>query len=257
MQNHITRAGERASVSYAFEDLPMPPASMEAPPQQAIVSDATLGHIALAANILITLIIVVAMIVDGSQAKTAIVVGALYFGLSTFVFAIVTTGGLTAIINAYQRERTERQRIDAYRELGAMALAWRMEVERNRLLEPLQRPPHDFRPDVGGVQRVSPLNTFVEPYADQERAVLEGVRWAEKLYDRSALGAPDPRKVQLDGESIGRLKIRMIGSKRGGGSREAGVFLIRQGVIRKVAGGYALVIENYPYRHYVSTLAPR
>lgn len=237
------------------DEYPPPPPPIDAP-QQAIVSDATLGTFALAANILITTIIVVAMLVDGTQARTAIVVGAVYFMSSTFVFAGVTTGTLTSIVNAWQRERTERQRVAAYLALGTMALRWRMEVERNRTIDAETVQPLRIPPAVP-TERLSPLTTFVEPYADQERAALEGVAWAEKLYDGSALGAPDPRKVLLSGDSVGRLKVRMIGSKRGGGSREAGVWLLRQGVIVRVAGGYAIRLDLYPYRHYVTALAPK
>jgi len=246
LQHNITRASD--VVPYA-EEYPPPPPAIETP-QQAIVSDATLGTFALAANILITTIIVVAMLVDGTQARTAIVVGSVYFAASSFVFAVVTTGTMTSVINSYQRERTERARVAAYLALGTMALHWRMEVERNRFVEaetvqPLRTPP------AVPAERLSPLTTFVAPYVDEQRAALEGIAWAEKLYDAS--GAIDPRKVHADG----RLRIRVIGSKRGGGNREAGAWLLRQGVIRKATGGYALNVDRFPYRHYVTALRPR
>ena len=241
--NHIIRG------DYA-EEYPPPPPAVETPPQAVPSSDATLGTFALAANILITTIIVVAMLVDGTQARTAIVVGAVYFMSSTFVFAGVTTGTLTAIANAWQRERTERQRVAAYLALGTMALRWRMEVERNRTIEAesVQTP---YVGSTSSVERLSPLTTFVAPYVDEQRAAIEGIAWAEKLYDAS--GAIDARKVHADG----RLRIRVIGSKRGGGNREAGAWLLRQGVIRKATGGYALNVDRFPYRHYVTALRPR
>ena len=218
----------------------LPPAPTDAPPQQAIVADATLGPIALLANILITTIIIVAMLVDGTQARTAIIVGGIYFGVSGFVFAIVTTGTLTAIVNAYQAQRTERQRIAAYLALGTMALQWRY-IEAEAAQTPRTPPTHS-------VERLSPLTTFVAPYADEQKAALEAIAWAEKLYGRD--GAPDSRKVLQDG----RLKIRVIGSKRGGGSKEAGRWLLQQGVIVRVAGGYALRLSAFPHRRYVSAL---
>jgi len=244
----VPRQHDSISLPYA-EEYPLPPQPVDTP-HQPIVSDATLGTFALAANILITTIIIVAMLVDGTQARTAIVVGAVYFMSSTFVFAGVTTGTLTAIVNAYQVQRTERQRVAAYLALGTMALRWRMEVERNRTIEAESVQTPYVAPAVSA-ERLSPLTTFVEPYADQERAALEGVAWAEKLYDGN--GEIDPRKVYADG----RLRQRMIGSKRGGGSRESGVWLLRQGVIRKVGGGYALNTKMFPSRHYVTALAGR
>jgi len=266
LQNHITRADDGANRTYIqYDDYAAPGAILGAPThpeaQQKIVSDATLGPIALGANVALTIIIVTAMMIDGSQARTAIIVGSAYFMLSTFLFAGVTTGALTAVINGYQRERTERQRIAAHLALGTMALHWRLEVERNRVIGiPSASPlPGAGIPPAGSAERISPLSTFVEPYANEERAQAEAIAWAEKLYDRAAPGAPDGRKVQLAGapEAIGRLRVRMIGSKRGGGSRDAGVWLLRQGVIRKVSGGYSLNVAQFPYRHYISALAPK
>lgn len=157
-------------------------------------------------------------------------------------------------VRFYQREHTERERIRAYLALGTQHLHWRLAVERNRIgdMSPIlgdASPPYP-RADAEGVQRVSPLTTFVAPYADERTAALEAVAWAERLYRDD--GTVDARKVRADG----RIRIRVIGSKRGGGSRDAGVWLLRQGIIRKVAGGYALNVEQYPYRHYVTALRP-
>jgi hypothetical protein len=40
----------------------------------------------------------------------------------------------------------------------------------------------------------------------------------------------------------------MIGSKRGSGSRDAGLWLLRERIIEKVPGGYRLNIRDYPTR---------
>jgi hypothetical protein len=238
----------RQEYGATYEEYPPPPTPIDTP-QQAIVSDATLGTFALAANILITTIIIVAMLVDGTQARTAIVVGAAYFGVSSFVFSVVTTGTLTSIVNSWQREQTERRRVAAYLALGTMALRWRMEVERNRTIEAeTVQTPH--APPAVPAERLSPLTTFVEPYANEERAALEGIAWAEKLYDGN--GEIDPRKVHPNGQ----LRIRVIGSKRGGGNREAGAWLLRQRIIVRVDGGYSLNVARFPRRHYVSALMP-
>lgn len=115
-----------------------------------------------------------------------------------------------------------------------MTLEWRMmqEIALSGRTEPAQ-----------ATHRLSPLGdaaNYVAPYQDGERAAVEGVRWAVGLYD--ARGYPDRRKVGADG----RLAVKMIGSKRGGGSRESGLWLLRQGVIVRVRKGYALAVDRFP-----------
>ena len=151
--------------------------------------DTALGQIVLAANVCITAIIVVAMLIDGTTARTAIIAGSAYFAISTIAFAGVTTGALTSIVNSYQVQRTERQRVAAYLALGTMAMHWRLAVERNRIYKDTL--PELPTPPALSVERVSPLTTFVAPYADERTAALEGVAWARS----STVGpphAPDP-----------------------------------------------------------------
>ena len=256
MQNYTRSPAHLTSGVSTFDELAPPlPNYVEVQAQPATV-ETNLGFVLTVANLAVTAILITGMLVNGSQVQSAFLIGGAYFATTTTAFVFVITGALTAMVNGWQREKTERLRVSAYRELGTMSLQWRIAVERSRQLEMQPAPPSlpVHRPDVEGVQRVSPLNTFVEPYVDADRAAIEAVRWAEQLYDRTALGAPDPRKVQLSGESLGRLRVRMIGSKRGGGSRDAGVWLLRQGVIQKVAGGYALRLEAFPYRHYLHAL---
>ena len=62
------------------------------------------------------------------------------------------------------------------------------------------------------------------------------------LYDTH--GRPDSKHVHGDG----RLRGRMLGSKRGTGSREAGRWLLRSGIIQRVRGGYALDVIRFPSR---------
>lgn len=213
-----------------------PPSYVEVPSQPANV-ETNLGFVLTVANLAITGIIIVAMIVDGTQAKNAIVVGGLYFATTTGTFALVVTGTLTAIVNGWQRERTERQRIVAYRELGELSLEWKLAIEQTRQLELVGR-----RPSAGDVQRVSPLNTYVPAIADGDEAQAEGIRFAMSLYDTQ--GRPDGKRVHSDG----RLRGRMIGSKRGSGSRDAGRWLLREGIIKRVAGGYSLNLRDFPTR---------
>lgn len=235
---------KRVQYPAVYEEVaPLPPSVIEVQGQGGSV-ETNLGFVLTVANLAITGIIIIAMIIDGTQAKNAIIVGSLYFALTTGTFALVVTGTLTNIVNGWQRERTERLKIEAWRELGAMHMDVKLAVEETRQLELMGR-----RGATEGVQRVSPLNSFVPAIADGEEAQEEGVRFAMGLYATS--GKPDPKKLHPDG----RLSGRMIGSKRGSGSREAGLWLLREGIIRRVRGGYALAVDKYPtrdsLRHYL------
>lgn len=77
----------------------MPPTPITEP-QPPAQSDTALGQVVLAANVCITAIIVVAMILDGTTARTAIIAASAYFAISTIAFAGVTTGALTSIVNS-------------------------------------------------------------------------------------------------------------------------------------------------------------
>jgi hypothetical protein len=229
MQNTTTR--------YPSEEIfALPPPSIEVRPSPPATIETNLGFVLTLANLMVTAIIVVAMILDGTQAKNAIIAGSLYFAVTMTGFALVVTGALGSMVAALAHEHTERQRIDAYEALGLESFAWRMAVEETRQIELLGR-----TPPTEGVQRTSPLN-YVAPFADGEQAQHEGVRFAMGLY--STMGRPDPKHVHPDG----RLRGRMLGSKRGSGSREAGRWLLRAGIIQRVRGGYALDISRFPTR---------
>lgn len=235
------RASETGAIRpYVLDEtVPLPPPPIvEVQQSQPPSQERNLGFVLTAANLFVTAILIVGMLVNGSQVQSAIVVGGVYFALTTTAFVFVITGALTAMVNGWQQQRTERLRIQAYRELGEMALDWRLSVEETRQMELVGR-----RPPAGGVQRLSPLNgNFVAPYADGEQAQVEGVRFAMGLYKTD--GRPDPQRVHPGG----RLKIRMIGSKRGSGSREAGLWLLQAEIIQRVRGGYRLNVEQYPTR---------
>lgn len=51
-----------------------------------------------------------------------------------------------------------------------------------------------------------------------------------------------------NGKPDGRLSGRMIGSKRGSGSRDAGRWLLKERIIERVSGGYRLNLRDYPNR---------
>ena len=236
--NRRARQGAIQPYNAAFDEaiaLPAPPI-VEASSQVAV--ETNLGFVLTIANLLLTAILITGMLLNGSHVQRAIMVGGLYFAGTSIVLVFVLTGAMTAMVNAWQRERTERLRVLAYRELGEMALDWRLAVEETRQMELQGR----SRPSADAVQRLSPLNSYVAPYADGEKAQVEGVRFAMGLYD--TLGRPDAKRVHPDG----RLRGRMIGSKRGSGSREAGLWLLQVAIIRRVKGGYALNLARFPTR---------
>ncbi len=275
----MMEAKPRYNYVAALEDLAPPPAHIEmqhTAPHPVI--ETTLGFVLTIANLLITAMIITAMILDGTQAMNAIIIGSAYFAVTMVLFSLVVTGSLSAIVASSAHERTERQRIESYEVLGALAIEWRRDVERNRTLElqaearPLQLTRRiaalenellERSLDTGGLH--TPIN-FVTPYSNVSTAAhsdtgtqvdssaQEAVAWASSLYDD--LGQPDKRKVQLVGEigSIGRLKIRVIGSNRGSGSRDAGLFLLKHNVIKKVSGGYQFRLDSFPTRESLRNL---
>lgn len=238
MSEYTTRKSVSMQYPAVYDEtvVMQPPSYVEVSQQPASV-ETNLGFVLTVANLAITGIIIVAMIVDGTQAKNAIVVGGVYFATTTGTFALVVTGTLTAIVNGWQRERTERLRVEAYRELGELSFEWRLAVEETRQLELVGR-----RGATDPAQRISPLNTFVPAIEDGMEAQQEGIAFAMSLYGTT--GQPDSKRVHADG----RLRGRMIGSKRGSGSRDAGRWLLREKIIERVPGGYRLNITRYPSR---------
>lgn len=222
-------------ITPSFEEIPPPPAVYEEPAPHVTDQQTQAALITVTvANVAMSLIIIVAMVLDGSKAGRAIIAGAFYFLASTVTFSFIITGSLTAIMGRWARETTERRRIDAYESLGELMLEWRMMQEIGL---------GERRGSTEGVRRLSPLGdspNYVTPYLEGEQAAVEAMRFAVALY--GADGRPDRRKVQADG----RLAVRMIGSKRGGGSRESGLWLLRQGVIVRVRKGYALDLLKFP-----------
>jgi hypothetical protein len=241
MQHHTARYAPVKSQDEMVELMP-PPSYIEVQAQPATI-ETNLGFVLTVANLLITAIIVIAMMVDGTQAKNAIIAGCVYFALTMTGFALVTTGTLSAIVNGWQRERTERQRVQAWQTLGELSIDWRLAVEETRQLELMGR-----RGSAHPTERVSPLNTYVSAIEDGKEAQSEAVAFAMGLFGTN--GKPDAKRVHPDG----RLKIRMCGSKRGAGSRDAGRWLLREGIIERVAGGYRLRIDKYPTRDHLQHL---
>jgi len=256
---------------------PPPPYVEVASTPQTVTSDSTIGLVVVSANLFVTVLVIVGMSVYGTNTLDALKVGAAYFGLSTPVYILIITGALSSMVNVAQHEITERQRIAAYKEVMLAGFDWRMVVEQNRTAElQAQAMPLQLTRRIAALEtelleqgaRRPPAHpaTFVAPYDNTSKAAFaddapqvdstaqEAVAWLSGLYDD--LGMPDKRKVQLTGDeaSIGRLRVRMIGSKRGQGSREAGIFLLKREVIKKVAGGYLLQLKHFPTRETLRTL---
>jgi uncharacterized integral membrane protein len=217
----------------AIEEVAPPPPMIEVQRNSPTV-ETNLGLVLTLANLMLTAIIVIFLIVDGTQAIIALIVGAIYFTITMVVFTLLVTGSLPIILADFSRERIEHHRIDAYQELGMKVLEWRLAVEQTRQIELMGR-----RPPADPVQTAS---NYVPAIADGERAKVEGVGFVMGLFDTQ--GRPDSTRLHRDG----RLRIRMIGSKRGSGSREAGLWLLKQGIVKKVAGGYALDLKQFPHR---------
>jgi hypothetical protein len=231
-------------------DPPPDPKPVDSPAAPQL--DVGLGCVVISANVLVTVVIVVGVWIDSSEAGRAILSGALYFGITTPVYVSMVTNTLTSVVATWQRERTERHRIDAYTDLSELALRYRIRVERNetlRLRQQVALPPPPADPPQG----VSPSPRFVAPYADGDRAKQEAITWLAGLYGED--GLPDPRKVSTNGTPPGWLKIRMLGSTRGGGSREAGLWLLHQGIVQKHDRNYRLNLGRYPNRMTLRDLA--
>ena len=237
MRDDSAHYGAIKNYASTLDELAPPPPYVDMRPAATPTVETNLGLVLTLANLMVTAIIVIAMMLDGAQAQNAIIYGALYFALTMGGFALVVTGAFSSIVNGWQHEKTERLRVEAWRELGELGIEWKLAVEETRQIELLGR-----RGSAEGMQGVSPKSNYVPAIADGQEAQAEGVRFAMGLYDTH--GRPDPKRVHGDG----RLRGRMIGSKRGSGSREAGRWLLREGIIKRVRGGYALDTEMYPAR---------
>lgn len=219
----------------ALDEVAPPPTTIEVSNRPATI-ETNLGFVLTLANLMLAAIIVIAMLLDGTQVMLAIITGAIYFAVTMIFFTLLVTGSLTMILADLSRERAEHHRIDAYENLGEQAIQWRLAVEETRQIELLGRRPHADPLPPAQVQN------YVAPFADGEKAQVEGVRFAMGLF--STVGKPDSQRVHADG----RLKIRMCGSKRGAGSVDAGKWLLKAGIIERVRGGYRLNIEQFPSR---------
>lgn len=249
----------------AFDDVWTPPPSSSEPypdHKPAVTVEAGLGLVLTAANLFVTIILVVGMLINGEQVGRALVAGAVYFTITTPIYAVIATGSLTAIVTVWQRERTERHRIDAYADATELALTWRIRIEENRALE-LQAHAHPAQITAAPLQTPQAQTSFVAPYDNRSTAAFadrsqpdstaqEAISWAMALYLDS--GQPDPDRVQTQGEKAGWLKTRMLGSKRGTGSTEAGLWLLQHRVILRAPGGYRLNVTRYPHRASLRTL---
>lgn len=267
-----------AYVSPFDDTTPPPPVAIEyEPPESPNAQQTQAGLIVIvAANLLVTAIIICVMLFDGDRAADALARGTRYFAVTTPLYLLIITGTLTKVVARVMREWTERQRIKSYERVMVTALEWRQAIEANHALQlqaqalpadlsrRLAQLEHDAleRSIAGGVQGG---NTFVAPYDNRSQAAFaasdvpdstaaEALAWARGLYGVD--GLPDARQVQMTGEaaSWGRLRVKMLGSKRGGGTREAGLWLLQRRIVVRVPGGYRLNLERFPRRETLRNL---
>lgn len=264
----------------AIDDILSPSQRTEPEPAKTAMPDIGLGFVVVSANVLVTAIIIIAMLVDGAQTTRAIVTGSLYFATSTTLYIFIYTGALSDVVTVWQRERTERYRIQAYTQVAEQTITWRLRVEENHALElqanglPADLPRRLAQLEdrlfaqqlsAEGVQTPSASSSFVAPYDNRSTAAFaqetqpaidttasEALAWVRGLYLDT--GLPDPAQVQTSGDKTGWLKVRMLGSKRGTGSKEAGLWLLHRKVILRAAGGYRLNVELFPRRESLRAL---
>lgn len=254
MSDYTTRAKPRAISSYvpAVEEIlspPPPPAESDIPVPP---DNGGLGALFVLANIFVTFLLIAGMIINGEEVRTAMLIGAIYFIVSTSVVALIVTHALTTVIAVWQREKTERARIDAYADIAEMAIQWRLAIEKNRALELQAQAPQQPQLPAGGVQPPHKGRTFVPPYDKPDETAREAVDWAYSLY--LPTGKPDPEKVQVEGDKRGWLLVRMLGSKRDGGSKEAGLWLLHRKFILPARGGYIVNLNHFPRREHLRAL---
>lgn len=265
MSNYTPRKWE---VMPAAEDFPIPAPPTREPDNTAPLPPPAVqegvARVLTKANLMITAIIIAGMWFNGEEVVSALITGGSYFAVTMICYVLFISGQAAAIVGIRQRERTERLRVEAWYNVATQALHWRMAVEQNRTLElQAQALPVDIQQRVAQLERhqlveetAAPVQTpyaattFVAPYPATRVGTdpaEEALAWACELY-RDSDGRPDPEKVVTEGDKAGWIRGKMLGSKRGSGSREAGLWLLHRGVVRQVAGGYALDIKRFPHR---------
>lgn len=236
--------------------------------------------IVVTANLAVMVIVIGGMLWGGAEPVKSIVSGVVYFTLTSPFYLAIVTGVLTAVVGRHEAEVTERYRIQAYTQVAGQTIGWRLRVEENHALE-LQA--HGLPADLPrrlaqledrlfaqqlsaeGVQTPTATSSFVAPYDNRSTAAFaqetqpaidttasEALAWVRGLYLDT--GLPDPAQVQTSGDKTGWLKVRMLGSKRGTGSKEAGLWLLHRKVILRAAGGYRLNVELFPRRESLRAL---
>lgn len=230
----------RKSVQYpaVYDDvvvLPPSPTPLEGEPAPQNIQAALI--IVVSANFAVMTTVIIILLFSGAPPLPTILGGIAYYMLTTPLYTAMVTGVITTMYSRREREKTERIRIDAWREIAERAFEWKLAVEETRQMELAGR-----RGAVAPAQRISPLNTFVPAIADGQEAQQEGTRFAMSLYGTN--GQPSSKHVHADG----RLKQKMLGSKRGSGSRDAGRWLLKERIIERVPGGYRLNLALFPNR---------
>jgi hypothetical protein len=200
-----------------------------------------LGAIVTIANVLVTIVLVVAMYVDSHSATVAVLSGIGFFVVSTTLTLLTLSGTLTAIVVGRQKEVTTRRmhmmQLEVYRTQAGLLAA----PEPLMLPAPVEEPA--LAPLEGSMPAVEPLPPPSMPArfvpAVDASAARDAILWAMTLYTPE--GQPDPSKVRLDSkrESAGRLRVP---APKSSAVKE---FLLTKRVLERVDGGLRLRVDRF------------
>lgn len=189
------------------------------PKPQVVVDSHGLAPTVTLTNLLFAVIIVVALVRDGTSAIVSVITGGVYFGITMFSLLIVLSGTLANVLVSRQFHVTERRKIEV---LGGYISMQKLAAQ--------------------GIPEASPhllsgTGAFVPPA--ETDTVRDALGWVMQLYDGQ--GQVDSRKVHTNSqrESPGRLKI----SAPQGAVRE---YLLTRRILREVENGYALNVSRFP-----------
>lgn len=162
--------------SNQFSETPQTP-----PPAPAPFVAPSLGSIVTAANVLVALILIVAMIADRHSATTAALAGIFYFSVSTTAVLLTLSGTLTQVITNGQVQRTIRQ-------LNTLRYAALEQAPHAHLVDPLRLTSRPTTPTLA----LPPSYVSAIPPAD-ERLKLSCLEFVNALFLDN--GTPNPKRI--------------------------------------------------------------
>lgn len=193
-----------------------------------------LGNVVTIANVLVTIILIVAIYADNGSATLAVLAGVGYFGVSTTVALLTLSGTLThVLINRQQQVTVRRLHQLQFKQVSepppSMAVVDLPQLPRTPHADPLPPP------------GLPAAKSFVAPSAGEvsEAARREAAAWVLQLY--ASNGEPDPNKVLLQSgrERPGRIRV-------GAPGKEAKQLLLSRGVLLDLGNGFRLNLVRCP-----------